>query len=80
MHGFVGVCGCVLWVLVALSVLCWVLVRLCWLGGGRCVGFFALLLVGDLLAGTGFGTCVCGNVCCVGLLAGSLLEGCVCVY
>lgn len=39
MHGFVGLCGCVLWVLVALGVLRWVLVRLCWLGGGRCVGF-----------------------------------------
>lgn len=35
---------------------------------------FALLLVGDLLAGTGFGTCVCGNVCCVGLLAGVCLR------
>lgn len=31
-----GLCSMVL---VALSVLCWVLVRLCWLGGGRCVGF-----------------------------------------
>lgn len=43
-------------------------------------GVFALLLVGDLLAGTGFGTCVCGGMFGVlGFLRG-LLEGCVCVY